>query len=185
MARTIGPDDLINDVRHQVEVFVITNACAATPPSQDAPYVDRITHAANGTAHLLALRTLVDFFENDDPDGRNATARMFTTGNPWTRKDGRRSLDELKPIVKDPGGGRFAHIGFIRAQRRRQPAKSAQEVRRLVDNLLVNFYDRLDSQWRHRFYRSLDHASRWIEAAPSEGPPDDVSGDPPGTSVTP
>jgi hypothetical protein len=138
---------MVNHVRHQFELLVLTHDRLEVA-ADEGGYESRLEHAAIETAYLVALRTIIAFFENDaSPYRTGMTARLLhhrAVGSQASR-----------PSLRGrPGGDEAAN----------QRARRAQ--------LLSCFTGRLDTDWQTRFYPSLQAVRTGIQAAGRSGPPD-------------
>ena len=165
---------MVNNVRHQFELLVLTHHRLEVTPDESR-YENRLERAAIGTAYLVALRTIVAFFENDDGKHKTGmTASDYCTDPMWDpHTDGGRSLRDLR-ATKDRINERVAHIDVERIRNRAQIAQRAT-VWKKVDRLVTHFYSRVDAEWKPRFYTSLEVARVNIETASPSGPPDVVA----------
>jgi hypothetical protein len=162
---------MLNHVRHQFELLVLTHDRLDVAADQGS-YHSRLERAATQTAFLVALRTIIAFFENDTgPYQTRMTASDYCTTAHWDPKvHGRRSLDDLG-ATRQRINERVAHIDVERARNQAPIAKRAT-VWKKVDRLLSCFTDRLDADWQTLFYPSLEAVRTGIQAAGRSGPPD-------------
>jgi hypothetical protein len=156
-------------------LLVLTHDRLEAAPNESR-YASRIERAAIGTTYLVALRTIIAFFENDDGKYKTGmTASDYCTDPLWDpRTDGARTLRDLR-ATKDRINERVTHIDVERVRNRAQIAQRAT-VWEKVNRLVARFHARVDTDWQSRFYPSLEVARVSIRAAGPSGPPDVLAG---------
>lgn len=160
---------MVTHIRHQFELLAITHTRLQIP-ADITKYESRLEHAASRTAYLVALRTIIAFFDNDPGKfGTGMRASDYYGG--WIPKtNGSQALKDLKKM-RSKINQRVAHIDVARV---RTAAPIAKDLTTWVNvNKLMNrFTDQIDQRWKSRFYSSLESALAYMQASGPEGPAD-------------